>query len=105
MASTNNEANSVNQAPAATVNWPWHEAVCLIAFLGDLETQEYVQQCAQRLANGEPPIFPTPKQLELLLAGLDATNRELLIDALKQFENFKIIQERKAMDESTPGGI
>lgn len=89
MATINNKASSVNQAPSATVDWPWHEAVCLIAFLGKLETQEYVQQCGQRLANGEAPILPTPEQLELMLAGLDASNRELLVDALEQFETFK----------------
>lgn len=105
MATTNDKASSVNQAHPATVNWPWHEAVCLIAFLGNLETQEYVQQCAQRLANGEPPNLLTSKQLELMLAGLDASNRELLLDALKQFETFIIIQELKAMDESRLGGL
>lgn len=93
MATTNNKASSLNHAPPATGNWPWHEAVCLIAFLGNLENLEYVQQCAQRRANGETPILPTPEQLEPMLAGLNASHRELLVDALKQFENFKIIQD------------
>lgn len=79
MAITNNIASSVvdhkvagSPRPPATATaaigvgiiWPWHEAVCLIAFLGSLEeTQEYVQVCKQRLANKESPTLPTGQQL------------------------------------------
>lgn len=102
MANTNDKESSVNQAPLATVDWQWHGIVRMIASMENLQTQEYVQQCAEREANGEAAISPTQKQLELMLAGLGTTNREHLLKALDAFESSKFLEELRAIDASRP---
>lgn len=91
MTNTNNKESRVNQAPLATANWQWHGIVRMIASMENIQTQEYVQQCAQREANREAAILPTEDQLKLMLVGLCDTNRERLLgslDALKSTKNF-----------------
>lgn len=81
----------VDQSVLAKVNWQWHGIVRMIASMENIQTQEYVQQCAQREANGEAAIPPTEEQLRLMLVGLSDTNRERLLgslDALRSTTNF-----------------
>lgn len=87
MANTNNKERRVNQAPLATVDWQWHGIVRMIASTEKIQTQEYVQQCAQREANREAAIPPTEEQLKLMLVSLSGTNRERLLGSLDAFRS------------------
>lgn len=91
MANTNNNERHTDQSTLAKVNWQWHGIVRMIATMENMQTQEYVQECAQREANGEAAIPPTEEQLKLMLVGLSDINRERLLgslDALKSTTNY-----------------
>ena len=97
MSVTNNLESSVNRAPMSTVDRVWYG---IVRSIRNIQAQEYVQRSAQREANGEAAILPTPEQLELMLNGQDANTRRWVRNSLESFESYRAsMNDLRAMGE------
>lgn len=79
----------------------WNRVVRLAVIQGGgRQTQEYVQNCAEREANEEPAILPTPEELELLLTDINDDDRGLIRASLWQMEVYRVVVEEEPYDFS-----
>ena len=102
MSVTNNSESPVSRAPLPIVDRIWYG---IVRSIKNIQAQEYVQQSAQREANGEAAISPTPEQLELMLDGQDADTRRCVRNSLEAFESYRAATDKlRAMGSLEPWG-
>lgn len=94
---------SVNNADHVTfsnVDRSWYRFVRLAASQRrGLGGQEYIQQCAQREANGETAIRPTPEETELMLNDMSHSARSIIHTIIELFERYRQAELMEFVDD------